>query len=173
MTNSEGRRPSRTPWHPARPITRFLSASLVLLVFTVLGTQSAVAQNPNLDPTYRTVRLTEGFTPDPSIVPVTAGGAIQVSVGSCSYGLIANAPDVDFYYTTSTDSDLYIYANSGEDTMILVSRPNGSWICNDDSIGLDPVVYIPRAPAGRYDIWVGTIGSNGPATLYTSEIDPR
>jgi len=53
-----------------------------------LATQPALAQDPNLDPTYRTVRLTEGFTPDPSIVPVTAGGTIQVSVGSCNYGLI-------------------------------------------------------------------------------------
>ena len=135
MTNSKSRRPNWTLLHLPGRITRCVPLALVVLALMVLGTQSAVAQDPNANPRYRTVRLIEGFTPDPSTVPVEAGGTIDVSVGSCNYGMIANAPDVDFYYTTSADSDLYIYANSSEDTMILVNRPNGSWICDDDSIG--------------------------------------
>lgn len=139
----------------------------------VPGTQSAAAQNPNLESTYRTVQLTEGFEPDPSVIPLEAGGNIEVSADGCNYGHVAIAPDVDLFYSTSTQSNLFIYATSTEDTMILVSLPDGGWVCNDDAIGLNPVVIVPGAPSGRYDIGVGTIDDNGPATLYISEIDPR
>ena len=88
---------------------------------------------------------------------------------------MAEPPDVDFYYTTSGGSNLYVYVNAAEDTTLLVNRPDGSWVCNDDDLGDgNPVVVIPSAADGLYDIWVGTYGaSNTNATLYISEIDPR
>ena len=148
---------------------------LLLAVAAVLLALPAQAQNPGASPTYGDVRLSEGFMPDPHRTNLTAGGSIDVSIGNCSYGQVANAPDVDLYYTTSGGSDLFIYAVSGTDTTILVNTPNGSWVCNDDGYGDgDPIVVIRNAPGGLYDIWVGTYGSSmANANLYISEIDPR
>ena len=135
----------------------------------------AQAQNLAADANYGNIRLAEGFTPDPHRTSLTAGGSVDVNVGGCSYGNVSNAPDLELRYTTSGSSTLYIYAVSGSDTTILVNTSNGSWVCDDDSYGDgDPIVVIRNAPAGTYDIWVGTYGSSmADATLYISEIDPR
>ncbi|NNF58865.1 MAG: peptidase S1 [Rhodothermaceae bacterium] len=139
------------------------------------GYTGGQAPDLSLEPTFGFVELDEGFLPDPSEVELTAGGSVDVNVGGCSYGYVANAPDVKFRYATSGDSDLYIYAISGDDTTLLINTATGSWLCDDDSYGDgDPIVVIPNAPAGRYDIWVGTYGDDlAPASLYISEIDPR
>ena len=151
--------------------------SLALLALTVFAytAPAAQAQNVSLDPTYGSVRLSEGFLPDPHEVSLTAGGSIDTNVGGCTYGYVADAPDVDFYYTTDGSSTLYIYGVSGEDTTLLINTPNGSWVCDDDSYGDgDPIVVIRNAPSGMYNIWVGTYSDDlTPANLYISEIDPR
>lgn len=133
------------------------------------------AQDTGLDATYRTFSLDEGFTPDPWSYGLTAGGSVSVDLGECSYGTVAEAPDAELTYSSSGGSTLYIYATSGSDTTILVNTAGGQWVCNDDGYGDgDPIVVIRNAPAGVYDIWVGTYGSDTtPATLYVSEIDPR
>ncbi len=149
---------------------------LSLLTFLLVGLAPlAAAQDPSLDPTFGDVSLEEGFLPDPYSTDLTAGGAIQPGVQGCDYGSVTDAPDVDLYYATSGESPLYIYAVSGEDTTILVNLPDGSWVCDDDSYGDgDPLVQIPAAADGLYDIWVGTYGDEpAPATLFISEIDPR
>jgi len=128
----------------------------------------------SLDPRYGDVDLTEKFAGAHS-VSLTAGGSIDVDVGSCSYGYVADAPDVDLRYTTSGGSTLYVYVRADEDTTLLINTPNGSWVCDDDTLGSsNPVVVIPRAADGLYNIWVGTYGSTTTrATLYISEQDPR
>ena len=148
---------------------------LLLLAALVLAAPLAHGQDVAADPTYGDVRLDEGFTPDPHVVDLTAGGSIAVDVPGCDYGVVADAPDVDLYYTTSQASDLYIYAVAGEDTTLLINLPDGSWACDDDGYGDgDPIVVIRNARAGLYDIWVGTFGDDTTeATLFISEVDPR
>ena len=126
-------------------------------------------------PTYGRVTLEERFLPDPHEVSLTAGGDIEVDVGVCNYGYVARNPDVDFYYTTSGEVDLYLYVIGAEDTTLLVNQPDGRWVCDDDDLGdSNPVVVIPAAANGLYNIWVGTYSAaNTDATLYISEIDPR
>ncbi|MDH3205470.1 MAG: hypothetical protein OEO79_02605 [Gemmatimonadota bacterium] len=133
------------------------------------------APDLSLDPLYGNVRLDGGFLPDPHTVSVRAGGSIEVDVGSCSYGFVANAPDVDLFYTPSGGRDLYIYVEGGEDTTLLINRPDGSWTCDDDGhTGTNPLVVLQKAEEGLYDIWVGTYGDDvSDATLYISERDPR
>ena len=162
---------------PLQPLAEVQETASVERVSTGLTTTAGSRPAPDLslDPTYGDVNLDEGFLPDPHEVSLIAGGDIEVAVGSCSYGYVAEPPDVDFYYTTSGSSNLYVYVNAAEDTTLLVNRPDGSWVCNDDDLGDgNPVVVIPSAADGLYDIWVGTYGaSNTNATLYISEIDPR
>lgn len=129
----------------------------------------------SLEPTYGNVSLDEGFLPDPYDVDVVAGGPLELNMGQCAYGNVAEAPDFDLYYSTSGGSDLYIYSISGEDTTLLINTPSGNWLCNDDAyFGNNPLIVVPNAPDGLYDIWVGTYGSDTVgASLYVSEIDPR
>jgi hypothetical protein len=128
-----------------------------------------------LDPTYGNVRLDQGFLPDPHAVSLRAGGSLEVDIGDCDYGYVADAPDVDFYYETSGNTTLYIYVDGGDDTTLLVNRPDRGWTCNDDGYtGSNPIVEISRAEDGLYNIYVGTYGDDVTnATLYISEIDPR
>ncbi len=113
--------------------------------------------------------------PDPHRTSLTAGGSITPSITGCSYGRVANAPDVKLYYSGNDARTLYIYATSGSDVTLLVNMPNGSWRCDDDGLGgNNPLLVIPNAPSGRYDIWVGTYGTaTAPAQLMISEISPR
>ncbi len=171
MMNSTRGLPSPVP---SKCLRRFVVTFAVLGLMTV-SAESAVAQDPGADAAYGTVRLEEGFVPDPNETSLTAGGSIEVDKGRCSYGYVANAPDVDLYYVTSGGSDLYIYVRSGDDTTLLIHTPDGSWNCDDDDLGdMNPVVIIRNAPSGLYDIWVGTYGDDlASATVYISEIDPR
>lgn len=149
--------------------------ALVILGLIALSAPYAAAQDYSEEPTYGSVSLEEGFLPDPHTESLTAGGSIEVSMGACNYGFVANAPDVDFYYTSSGGSDLYIYVNSTDDTTLLINKPDGSWVCNDDGLGRgNPIVMLSGAPGGLYNIWVGTYGDDlSDATLSLSEIDPR
>ena len=148
--------------------------ALALLGFIALATDDAAAQDTGASPTYGDVSLDGGFTPDPWEVDLTAGGSFSVDRGNCSYGKVASAPDLDLYWEGS-GSTLYIYVVGGEDTTLLVNMPNATWRCDDDSYGDgDPILSIPKAPDGLYDIWVGTYGEGMvSATLYISELDPR
>ncbi|MFN3597812.1 MAG: peptidase S1 [Rubricoccaceae bacterium] len=150
--------------------TLILAAAVLALVPT------ASAQNFNLDPNYGTVSLSEGFTPDPFEIGVVGGGDQAVAASpECSYGNVSAAPDVRLQYDSSGLSDLFLSVVADGDTFLLVNLPDGSWICDDDSFGdLDPVLHIPSAPSGQYDIWIGAFARNAPeGTLYVSEIDPR
>lgn len=125
--------------------------------------------------TFGDVNLDEGFVPDPHEISLVAGGSIEPDFGECNYGHVAEDPDVDFFYTTSGGSNLYVYVNADEDTTLLINKPDGSWVCDDDLLGnRNPVVVVTGAAGGLYNIWVRTFGSDtAPATLYISEIDPR
>ena len=125
--------------------------------------------------TYGDVMLDERFLPDPHEVSLTAGGSIEADIGSCTYGYIATSPDVNFYYTTSGGAGLFIYVHGDEDTTLLVNQPDGSWVCDDDDLGnRNPLLVIPTAAGGLYNIWVGTFGAaSASATLFISERDPR
>jgi len=131
-------------------------------------------QNVGAPSNFGELELEESFVPDPRSVSVTSGGRVGVSVGSCDYGYVSEAPDVDLHYGTSGTADLYLYVQGEGDTMLLVNAPDGSWWCDDDSLGrLDPVLHFPAAPSGLYSVWVGSFSQEYlDATLYVSEIDP-
>ena len=128
------------------------------------------AQDLSLRPSYGTLELAGGFMPDPAAVSLTAGGTTAVTVRGCN-GTVADAPDLNL--TWGGGSTLYIYAASDSDTTLLVNLPNGNWVCDDDTIGTNPLIIVRNAPAGLYNIWSGTFGDPAPATVMVSEIDPR
>ncbi len=149
----------------------------LFLALAVLAFAAApvLAQDVSADPNFGDVRLDEGFPDDPVVIDLVAGGGVEPAIRGCDYGAITEAPDIDLYYDTSGNSNLYIYAVSGDDTTILVNLPDGTWVCDDDSYDDgDPIVVIRGADSGLFNIWVGTYGDDpADATLFISEIDPR
>lgn len=146
---------------------RLLLAALALVIAAPL----AQAQSVGEPPTYGAVTLRAGFTPDPHTVRLTAGGSTAVEISGCN-GTVADAPDVNL--TWGGGSTLYIYSTSDSDTTLLVNLPDGSWACDDDSMGTDPLIIVNNAPSGLYNVWSGTFGGGtAAARVMISEIDPR
>jgi len=133
----------------------------------------AVQPDVMADPLYGTMNLTAGFTPDPQQMEVLAGGPNSADpLGPACRGYInAMQPDARLNFEAGR-LPLYIYVRSQADTTLAVNLPNGQWVCNDDSQGLNPAVPVQPAMSGQYDIWVGTYspGPTPPATLYVSEL---
>lgn len=153
---------------------RTLALALVAVVL-LIDAPTLEAQDVGASPTYGDVSLDGGFMPDPHVIEMTAGGSIEPTESGCEYGYVADAPDLDLYYSGDDTRPPFIYARASEDVTLLVNQPDGSWVCDDDSLGdRDPLVIIKAAQSGLFDIWVGTYGSDViSARLYISELDPR
>lgn len=155
-------------------VKRVLAAGVT---FAALLAVPASAQNFSASPTYGTMNLTAGFSPDPQIVNLQSGGSIPASnLSSSCTGFIANAPDVRLNYTAGS-LPLIISVASGVDTTLVINGPDGSWYCDDDSgvEGMNPAVRFGSPRSGQYDIWVGTFGNASlqAATLNVSELGSR
>ena len=135
----------------------------------------ASAQNFNAAPSYGTVNLNGGFTPDPQVINMRSGGNIdsQRAIGGSCRGFIANAPDLRLNFNPGS-LPLIISVDSSADTTLVVNAPDGRWYCDDDGgrRGLNPAVRFNRPMSGRYEIWVGTSGNSSlqPAQLHISEL---
>ena len=131
-------------------------ALLIAGVSLLAGTAQA-QPNWRAQPMYGTADLRVGFTPDPHVVTVRAGGSNRNSIsGSGCAGYINNAqPDADLNYQAGR-SRLSIFVKSGVDTTLLVNDANGNWHCSDDFDGSNPAIILNNPPSGKYNIWVGT-----------------
>jgi hypothetical protein len=150
---------------------KFACAVMAVACFAVAP---ALSQDYNADPNFGTLNLTTGFRPDPQIVAVRSGGAINAAtIANTCAGFISSAPDIRLNYTAGS-LPLIISVAADTDTSLVVNGPDGSWYCDDDSgvNGLNPMVRFNQPASGQYDIWIGTVGSNElhPARLYVSEL---
>ncbi|MGY6660969.1 MAG: peptidase [Glycocaulis sp.] len=128
----------------------------------------------SLRPTYETISLRGGFTPDPYRVRLQSGGPIRAndSIGGNCVGYIAEAPDVRLNFQPGS-LPLIISVASSADTTLVINGPDGGWYCNDDGgVGTNPSIRWDSPMAGQYDIWVGTWGSQSlrEAVLVISEL---
>ena len=116
-------------------------------------------------PTFGTYSLATGFSPDPTNYTVTAGGTVEASsslttpTGTCYAGWVATTPDVRVHYTAGT-LPLRFYVDSPTDTTLVIHSPDGRWYCNDDAVGLSPVLDFPGPLSGQYDVFIGTYSQN-------------
>lgn len=147
----------------------------VAVLASALGiSASAQAQDYSAPPSFGSVTLNAGFSPDPHVRNLTAGGSIRAETrfSSCR-GSIANAPDYSLYYTAGS-FPLILTVDSNSDTTLVVNGPDAQWYCDDDGAQspLNPLVRFNNPQSGRYDIWVGTYsqGAGVPATLFISEV---
>lgn len=144
----------------------------------VLAGQATQAQDFSLSAHFGEVTLSSGFTPDPHVIQLSAGGSSNASdADSSCVGNISNAPDYKLNYTAG-NWPLGFFVDSEVDTTLLINDPQGNWHCNDDSEflrdlnPLNPGVQITNPTSGRYDIWVGVWNSDNnfsDATLVITE----
>lgn len=152
-----------------KPIVWTVAAAAALCLS--LPAQAQV--NVNQSGAYGQVTLDSGFEPDPHSVTLTAGGDIDAStVNSECVGRIARRADFTLRYRNAGDYPLVFSATSDGDATLAIRAPDGRWYCDDDSGGaLNPLVRFDSPRNGRYQIWVGTFGTDtAPAVLHISEI---
>ena len=103
--------------------------------------------------------LSPGFQPDPINVNVVSGGGIDarnLGLGPGCVGFVTRQPDYIFNLR-GPSAHLRLYVTGQGDTTLLVNTGAGRWVCNDDSYGgTNPTVDINNAPAGQYDVWIGS-----------------
>ena len=110
--------------------------------------------------------LAPGFMPDPATATGNAGGLTDASTlsGDCR-GYIAATPN-HILTATAAFPNLRIAVNGGStDVTLVVQRPDGSYLCNDDFEGLNPLVEGPFA-AGEHRIYVGTYNAESAGARY-------
>ncbi len=150
----------------------------LLTALVMIGTPVALAQNVGGSPLYGEAALSAGFSPDPHVVAVNAGGSDSAADNgaSCTGYIAADQPDYRVNYTNGT-YQLGMFVRASVDTTLIVNAPDGSWHCNDDFAQLDassPGIVFSSPLSGQYDIWVGTYGSGDggtQATLVLTELD--
>lgn len=155
------------------------STSLGVMAMTgaLLAGAHALAQDASLDPNFGSVSLRAGFTPDPMVVSMVAGGDVNVndasSLGGQCVGMITDAPDYRIAYTAQPGVKLTIRIRSQADTTLVVNGPDGQWYCNDDlGTSTNPGVVYRTPRSGVYDIWVGTYGTDpAPAEIRITEME--
>lgn len=152
---------------------RNLAIAAASAFFMTAGAVSA--QDFDADPNYGELTLSAGFTPDPALVSLLAGGSVNAAdKNSDCAGFISDAPDMRLFWDGSGKGgpNLKISALSNADTTLVVNGPDGRWYCDDDS-GEDSNPLVELTPrAGRYEIWVGTYseGETKRAVLSVSEV---
>lgn len=117
----------------------------------------------NLASNFGTVSLSPGFVPDPHVVNGTSGGAIQASTwqAGCT-GWVSQTPDHILDAQGNFDL-LRVLVRSSSDTTLVIQKPDGSYLCNDDTEGRNPVIA-GSFPPGAYKIWVGSYRQNQTAS---------
>ena len=130
------------------------------------------------DALYGLADLQRGFTPDPYMVGVGAGGTFDTSAMNLACGFTTVAPTFAFRLSGgASEGFLRIYfvaSDDGMDTTLIVHTPDQEWICIDNSSissGAGPVLDIEYAPSGSYAIWVGMQESDlyAPGMLYITQ----
>lgn len=119
------------------------------------------------------IAISPGFLPDPQEVSYVSGGNTDASDVYDSHGVqggpcrgYINHPTPDHYMILQDDFDyLKVWLETEEplqhDTTLIIDGPGDVLLCDDDSgQGLNEMIDAQGWPSGRYEIYVGTYGSD-------------
>ena len=134
---------------------------------------TATGPDPGRDPLYGDSSLAPGFQPSPFTVQFIGGGRNPVADfidGEQCRGYVSEAPDFSVYLGEAF-TEISFAVHSPADMTLLVNAADGSWLCSDDFIGVNPGIRVPFPLAGLYDVWVGSAaeGNYAAAIFYASE----
>ena len=118
------------------------------------------------------ITLAPGFNPDPHVLSGRAGGGVEASsLNQQCAGWISQDPN-HVVQADAAFTNLVVAVNAGTaDTTLVVQLPDGSYRCNDDEDGTNPMVSGAVAQ-GIAKIWIGTYerDQNVAYTLGISEL---
>ncbi|WP_210527781.1 peptidase S1 [Rubellimicrobium arenae] len=148
--------------------------SLAALAAAVLGLASPALACPDWTgaPHFGQIELWAGFTPDPYVRNITAGGTHNLATcGINAAGFVTTRPDFDLYWNGQS-AQLTFAVESYADAVLLISGPNGEVWYQDDVYGSNPVISIANPPQGLYDIWIGSYDGSrrNPGRLIITEM---
>ncbi|MBN2385638.1 MAG: hypothetical protein JXB85_01365 [Anaerolineales bacterium] len=144
----------------------------------------ASSLDPLATPRSGPLTVESGFLPDPFIATTDAGGTrdtTRMDLGAGCVGFTEREPNFALHWRGHDFGSvrLYFVSDTGADTALLISAPDGQWYCNDNAStgGLDPMVDIFDPIDGVYTIWVSglTQGETSSGTLFITELgfDPQ
>lgn len=114
---------------------------------------------------FGSVPLHAGFSPDPRVVAGTATGeALAKTIHRKCRGWISQTPD----YLLDADTaffQLYVLARSRSDVLLVVRKPDGSVLCNDNRPGTKNPMVRSDFPIGTTQVWVG-VKEEGASAAY-------
>ncbi|MBT8451374.1 MAG: hypothetical protein KJO40_05335 [Deltaproteobacteria bacterium] len=114
-----------------------------------------VAYNEEASSRFGLVPLHAGFSPDPRIVSGEAIGEVRArSIHRKCKGWISERPD----YLLETDTaffNLHVLARSRSDTLLVVRKPDGSVVCNDNRNKTKDPMLRSHFPIGTTQVWIG------------------
>lgn len=112
-----------------------------------------------------------GFTPDPRTADGEAGGPFDASTRNAQCRGWIGAVSDHTLHVTQPFTNLRVVVASPQDTTLVIQLSNGTYMCNDDSEGLNPIVE-GAFPAGIHRIYVGTYARNAtaPYTIAVTEL---
>ena len=126
------------------------------------ATASGTVEGWDGEPYFGTAVLRAGFTDDPHLITVRAGGSQPNPLdGVGCQGSIGFSPDAVVRYTAGS-LPLTFSASAGQDLSLVVRTPSGRYYCDDDSgEGLNPRLDFEEPESGDYRVWVGTYTEGG------------
>ncbi|MGB5268350.1 MAG: hypothetical protein WBN30_17285 [Polyangiales bacterium] len=111
------------------------------------------------------VPLHAGFSPDPRVVSGNALGEVRASsIHRKCKGWISEKPD----YLLEADTaffNLHVLGRSRSDTLLVVRKPSGSVLCNDNRNGTKDPMLQSHFPIGTAQVWIG-VHDKGAAADY-------
>ena len=149
--------------------------SLFLAALATLSAGAAVAcPNWEANPSFGQIDLWAGFTPDPYVRNITAGGRYDLAgcFGANGWGgSVAAKPDFDLYWNGQS-AGLTIAVRAQGDAVLLINAPDGQWYFADSSASGDEALTFRSPQEGLYDIWIGAYGGGRgiPGQLIITEL---
>lgn len=161
--------------------------TLMLTLLGVVGLAGGVVAQAGLEiggsrANFGVHNLSPGFVPDPRVINVVSGGNIDASTlghGADCGGWVTRRPDAIVKLDgTSNNLRFFVRAQGNGDTTLVINDGAGRWHCNDDvtpGSNLNPMIDIANAPAGQYDIWIGSYrsGEQIRGTLNVTELSSQ
>lgn len=109
------------------------------------------------------VPLHAGFSPDPRVVAGEALGEVRArSIHRKCRGWISKSPD----YLLDADTaffQLYVLGRARSDVLLVVRKPDGTVLCNDNRPGTKDPMIRAEFPIGTTQVWVGVKDEGGAA----------
>jgi hypothetical protein len=114
--------------------------------------------------------LAQGFLPDPAVARGMATGSMPASSLSSDPSCVGFVPSQPSHVVTLSTAipHLRVLVSSSADTVLAIRRPDGTFLCNDDTeqgVVLNPTIQGAFAP-GTYTIWVGVWNPETPPAPY-------